>query len=118
MNWVYVFVGGGIGSVLRFGIGLLAKELYGGVFPLGTLLANILSCALMGWVLYQDRVTDGARMFLLAGVCGGFSTFSTFSFDNVELAKSGNWWMVGMNVLISIIACFLILYFMTKSPSV
>ncbi len=119
MNWLLVFIGGGIGSMARFGITGLTKQFFNGSFPLATLIANVLSCLIMGLVLHfsPQTITANWKLLLLTGLCGGFSTFSSFSFENVELAKQGNWTLVVLNILVSIIACFLIIYFLSKQPS-
>jgi len=88
-NLLFVFVGGGIGSVLRYGINsILSLYVIG---QLGTLLVNVLGSFLFGIVVSigQDR-SDYSNLFLLTGLLGGFTTFSQFSFDVVTLQNSGN----------------------------
>ena len=88
-NLLFVFVGGGIGSVLRYGINSIFS-LYV-ISQLGTLLVNVLGSFLFGIVVSigQDR-SDYSNLFLLTGLLGGFTTFSQFSFDVVTLQNSGN----------------------------
>ena len=88
-NLLFVFVGGGIGSVLRYGINSIFS-LYV-ISQLGTLLVNVLGSFLFGIVVSigQDR-SDYFNIFLLTGLLGGFTTFSQFSFDVVTLQNSGN----------------------------
>ena len=88
-NLLFVFVGGGIGSVLRYGINSIFSLYVIG--QLGTLLVNVLGSFLFGIVVSigQDR-SDYFNIFLLTGLLGGFTTFSQFSFDVVTLQNNGN----------------------------
>ncbi|MCC7301164.1 MAG: CrcB family protein [Bacteroidia bacterium] len=119
MNWLLVFAGGGIGSLLRYGITLASKQFFLTTFPAGTLLSNVLSCLIMGLTIRYAAppASDSLKAFVLAGICGGFSTFSSFSLENVELARGGHWLMAGANILISTLACFLLLYQLTRTTN-
>ena len=88
-NLLFVFVGGGIGSILRYGINSIFSLYVIG--QLGTLLVNVLGSFLFGIVVSigQDR-SDYFNLFLLTGLLGGFTTFSQFSFDVVTLQNNGN----------------------------
>ena len=113
-----IFIGGGIGSVARYGVSLLAKSIFKTVFPLGTLMANVLSCIALGLILVflKDKIEqdDLVKAMLIMGFCGGFSTFSTFSFETVELLKSGNTYYAIANIVLSIALCLGILIILTK----
>jgi CrcB protein len=88
-----VFGGGGLGSVSRF---LIGKCYPAGlsVFPWGTLSANFLSCMVFGLVLIlgveKINLTYSLKLLLITGFCGGFSTYSSFTFETVDLFKHGN----------------------------
>lgn len=86
-----VFVGGGLGSVARYLSGLVFLQRFGPGFPYGTLAVNLTGCFLIGIVaeLAQTRAFgsgSAARVFLVVGILGGFTTFSTFAYDAVTLA--------------------------------
>lgn len=91
---LYVAVGGAIGSVLRYGIGMAAGRAFGAAFPWGTLIVNVAGCLCMGAaVSIIERMSNGdtaLRSFLCIGVLGGFTTFSAFSLDAVTLAQRGD----------------------------
>ena len=118
-NLSVVFIGGGIGSVLRFGISMLMYNYYRTVFPLATLLSNVFSCLVFGLAIYllgeKLNTEMPLRLLIITGFCGGFSTFSAFSFETVELMKSGNITYAVLNVLVSVSACLGIIYLLTRS---
>ena len=117
MNVVWVFLGGGIGAALRFLISKGTTVFFTGNFPLGTLLANLISCLLLAIVTYKfsDSINTNTKLFLITGICGGLSTFSTFSFETFELLKNNYWPWAIANVLISVVACLLVLYIVYKA---
>jgi fluoride exporter len=94
--WFAVAVGGAIGSVGRFWLAGVMTALTGPRFPWGTLLINVLGSGLIGLVggftLTAGRVGmhPDVRIFLMTGVCGGFTTFSAFSLQTLELMQSGD----------------------------
>jgi CrcB protein len=94
--WVAVAVGGAIGSVGRFWLTIVMTGLTGPRFPWGTLLINVLGSMVIGLVagltLTPARVGmhPDIRIFLMTGVCGGFTTFSAFSLQTLELMQSGD----------------------------
>ena len=102
-----VFIGGGLGSICRYGIARWLQS-YEGNFPLATFLANALSCivlgALVAYHLKHDMGTS-IRLLLLTGFCGGFSTFSTFSYETFSLLQNGDYATALANIFFSLVVC-------------
>jgi len=90
-----VFLGGGLGSTLRYGVNLATVAWFGAHFPFGTLTVNVVGSAVMGafagWLLAREPGTgsDALRLFFMTGILGGFTTFSAFSLDVVVLWQRG-----------------------------
>ncbi len=119
MNWLLVFVGGGLGSVARYGVSQLLQRFYSGSLPAATFLSNVLSCIVLGLVvMYLNGLGETEnrmiRLAVLIGFCGGFSTFSTFSFETIQLIKNGNHLVAAGNVIISVTICLILLFKLTK----
>lgn len=117
MNYLLVFIGGGIGSLLRYVIGsLMGKTSI--ALPLGTLSSNLVSCLIFGTVIYayqeKNLVPDQYRHFVLIGICGGLSTFSSFSFETFELIKQGMTGWAIANILISCVLCIGLFFAFSK----
>jgi CrcB protein len=119
MNWVLIFIGGGLGSLLRYLIGIISLKFWPNTFPVGTLITNFLACLLLGVIVYglSDKMNqyDWIKPFLLIGFCGGFSTFSTFSHETVQLINSGNVTLAILNIFLSLFTGIAIIFFMSSS---
>jgi len=118
MTWLAIFIGGGLGSIARYGFGILAAKMYTGPFPLGTFLANFCACLILGLaVLFfasKNQMNEAYKALVLVGFCGGFSTFSTFSNETLELMRGGQWgWVIG-NVAVSLVVCVGLLWVISK----
>jgi CrcB protein len=105
MLW-YIAVGSAIGGVSRYLVGGLSQRLAGGTFPIGTLLVNITGSFFLGFILRYGvettTLTPEVRAFLTVGFCGGYTTFSTFSYETVALAEDGQWTRAALYVALSV----------------
>src|ERR1700743_2148475 len=113
LTWLAVAAGGALGSLARFWLGSAMTARTGPRFPWGTLLINVLGSAIIGLVagltLTSSRVAmhPDLRIFLIVGVCGGFTPFSAFSLQTLELLQSGDTWPAAGYVAGSIVLCIL-----------
>ena len=111
--WLYLLIalGGALGSVARFALsGVVANE-FGGTFPWGTLVVNVTGSFAIGFFATltgpEGRVFAGSnsRQFFMTGICGGYTTFSSFSLQTLNLANEGEWLRAGGNVVFSVVCC-------------
>jgi fluoride exporter len=87
-------LGGALGSLARYGVGLGVAQLFGSTFPLATMLINISGSFVLGVLLSLDGpmvISSGTRLFLATGFCGGYTTFSTFSVETLNLMEKGSY---------------------------
>jgi CrcB protein len=105
ITYVLVAVGGALGSVGRFWLGIAMIRLTGASFPWGTILINILGSFVIGWYGARYPVSNDARAFVMAGLCGGFTTFSAFSLQTAELLRAGEAGRAVANIFLSVGAC-------------
>ena len=113
MIWL-VALGGALGSVSRFLLGPALQRLLDTTFPVGTLFINVTGSLILGFVtrlaIEGVHVTPEARAFIAVGFCGGFTTFSTFSYEAIQLLEDGAGWRaflyVGTSVMLSLGAAF------------
>jgi len=107
---LFVFIGGGVGSVCRYGISRMFAQVLP-EFPLATFFANAISCIILGFLVEWSArgwLSSDQRMLLMTGFCGGFSTFSTFTNENYFLYQRGLFSAMG-NVVLSLVICMICL---------
>ena len=110
LTCVLLALGGGLGTVARYGLSLWAMPMSQRL-PCGTLLINILGSLLIGFfgtlTLADGKypVSEQLRLFIMVGVCGGFTTFSAFSLQTLDLLRSGAWMRATLNILLSVGLC-------------
>ena len=111
LNYLLVSLGGAIGSAARFWISGLVAQRYGTTFPFGTLAVNITGSFVVGIVAGMSAsegrwlLAPSARVFLIIGVCGGYTTFSAFSLQTLALAQEGEWVRAAANSIASFTLC-------------
>jgi CrcB protein len=107
MNSIFVFFGAGVGGVFRYWVSLLFVFFFGKQFPSGTLFINVSGSFLigLGTVLIFHRFPDSAsslRFLLLVGMLGGYTTFSAFSLETLDLLQTGHYAAGILNIILSI----------------
>lgn len=94
---------GALGTLARYGLGGLVQRIAGGTLPWGTMFVNVLGCFLFGlvWTLADERlvISDEARLIVLGGFMGAFTTFSTFIFDTGGFVRDAQWLLATGNIL-------------------
>jgi len=105
-NFLLVGLGGGIGSIARYLCQKWLSENYPHPFPWGTFLVNLFGCLLIG-IIYAASEKSAAlspqtRLLLITGFCGGFTTFSTFAFENMSLLRSGDFLYFSIYIVASV----------------
>lgn len=115
MAYLWVAIGGALGSVGRFWLNGIISDRIGSTFPWGTLLINIIGSLVIGIIgalaVPEGRLDSASRafatLFLMIGVCGGFTTFSSFSLQTLHLLREGQWLYAGSYILFSVVLCLL-----------
>jgi CrcB protein len=111
LTYFWIMLGGALGSGARFWASGLVAENFGEVFPWGTLFVNVTGSFVIGFfaglVDPQGPLLVGPRLrqFVMVGICGGYTTFSSFSMQTLELARDGDWLRAGLNSLLSVAFC-------------
>ncbi|HEY5086395.1 MAG TPA: fluoride efflux transporter CrcB [Gemmatimonadaceae bacterium] len=110
----YIALGSAMGGVGRYLVGAALQQRFGLAFPVGTLVVNITGSLLIGFImrfaLGGTQISPEARIFLTTGICGGYTTFSTFTYDTVLMFESGQFrraaLYVTLSVALSLVATF------------
>jgi CrcB protein len=111
--YLWIAIGSALGGVARFALNGLVSRSFGGTFPWGTLLINITGSFAIGFFNTLTGpsgrwfVSAQGRLFFMTGICGGYTTFSAFSLQTLNLAQGGEWLHAGSNVAGSVVLCLL-----------
>ena len=108
MTILMIALGGAAGSVSRYGLGMLVQRAAHGAFPIGTLTVNLVGCFIAGVaakVLMGSQVNPDVRALVIVGFCGGFTTFSAFSLEVVNLVHRGEWVVAAGYIGASLLLC-------------
>lgn len=112
-TYLWIALGGALGSVARYGLSSLVANLFGETFPLGTLIINVVGSFVIGCFATltgpdgRIMVSGDVRQFVAIGLCGGFTTFSSFSYQTLALAQDGEYVRAGVNIVGSVVLCLL-----------
>lgn len=112
-NALWIFLGGGLGSLARYWLSGWIAGSVGQTFPWGTLIVNVSGSFLIGlFATFTGPdgrwfVSGSVREFFMLGICGGYTTFSSFSLQTLNLAQDGEWFRAGANCVLSLVFCLL-----------
>ena len=111
LTYFWIMFGGALGSGARFWASGVVAESYGAVFPLGSLFVNVSGSFVIGFFSALTDpggpllVSPRGRQFVMIGICGGYTTFSAFSLQTLELVRAGDWLRAGLNSVLSFVCC-------------
>jgi CrcB protein len=111
LMYVLLAIGGAMGTLARYWLSGVTARFVGETFPLGTLVVNVTGSFIIGFFATltgpDGRLYIGseARQFVLVGLCGGYTTFSSFSLQTLNLMNDGEWVLAGANICLSVILC-------------
>ena len=111
--YVWIAIGSALGGVARYWLSGFVAERIGETFPWGTIIVNVTGSFVIGFfgtLTGPDGrvlVSTAARQFVMIGICGGYTTFSSFSLQTLNLARDGDWLRAGLNVVFSVVFCLL-----------
>jgi fluoride exporter len=111
ITYLWIALGGALGSVARFGCSSLIAHWFGERFPWGTMIVNITGSFIIGAFSALTGpdgrllVSPDARLFITVGICGGYTTFSSFSLQTLNLVRDGEFAYAGLNIVLSVFAC-------------
>lgn len=109
--YLLIALGGALGSVARFFLSGVVANHFGATFPWGTMIVNVTGSFLIGFFATltgpEGRVfaSGNTRQFVMTGIFGGYTTFSSFSLQTLNLAREGDWFRAGANTALSVVAC-------------
>jgi CrcB protein len=115
ITYLWVAIGGAVGSVGRFWLSGVVANRFGPSFPWGTIIVNITGCFVIGGIAAlaapEGRMDSQSRafatQFLMYGICGGYTTFSSFSLQTLNLLRDREWLYAGGNIILSVVLCMI-----------
>ncbi len=114
VNGILVFIGGGIGAAGRYWIDGVVQRWTGSFLPYGTFVVNSLGCLVIGILMasLEDRflINPSLRIFLTIGILGGFTTFSTFSYETIAMLRNAEYIYAALNIFITVLTCLTATY--------
>ena len=112
-TYIWVAVGGAIGTLGRYWLSGVVARAVGETFPWGTIIVNISGSFVIGFFATltgpDGRIfaPSDVRQFVMIGLCGGYTTFSSFSLQTLNLMNDGEWLYAGANIVLSVVACLI-----------
>jgi CrcB protein len=110
-RYLLVMLGAALGGLARYVIGSAVMQRFGGRFPLGTLVVNVMGCFLIGILMplltERGEPRPNLRLLLVVGVLGGYTTFSSFAWESFQAMDEGGRWVAFANVALSVILGYL-----------
>ncbi|MCA2004634.1 MAG: fluoride efflux transporter CrcB [Ignavibacterium sp.] len=114
LNYFYVMTGAALGGLLRYVVADVVQRNAKIIFPFGTLAVNILGSFLLGFIIFilgeREIISAEMRLFLTVGLCGGFTTFSTFSYETLLLIQEAEFLYATVNIVLNVILSLTAIY--------
>lgn len=113
LTYMWVAIGGAVGTTARYWLSTVVARAFGETFPWGTLIINVTGSLVIGFFAAltgpDGRVfaSSTVRQFVMIGICGGYTTFSSFSLQTLNLMNGGEWFRAGANIILSVLLCLI-----------
>jgi fluoride exporter len=113
LTYLWVALGGALGTTARYWLATVVARAFGETFPWGTLIINVTGSFVIGFFAAltgpDGRVfaSSTVRQFVMIGICGGYTTFSSFSLQTLNLVNDGEWFRAGANIVLSVLLCLI-----------